>query len=154
MDTSSGQSIDIRLPDLEATKWVASRLAEVLEPGTIVTLEGPLGAGKTTLVRSYLAASGFRGRVRSPTYTLIEVYPGVAHFDLYRLADPEELEWLGARDYFGDNTVCFIEWPEKGEGFLPPPDLVFSLVVEREERRLLITACTERGRRIFRKING
>ncbi len=152
MDTPAGQSIEVWLPTPEATEEIASRLAGELMPGLIVYLRGALGAGKTTLVRGFLKAVGYRGRVRSPTYTLVEVYPGVAHFDLYRLGDPEELEWLGARDYFADATLCFVEWPEKGGGYLPPPDLVFDLVVAGEGRRLIITAYSDPGARVICKL--
>ncbi len=152
MDTPPGQSIAIDLPDPGATREFASGMVDVLEPGTVVYLKGTLGTGKTTFVRMFMEAAGYRGRIRSPTYTLVEVYPGVAHFDLYRLSDPEELEWLGGRDYFGGDTLCFIEWPEKGTGYLPPADLIFDLEVRGTGRRLVMTACTGRGHRILQKM--
>ncbi len=153
MDTPTGQSIiEVVLPGPEATAAFARKLVKVLAPGLVVYLRGELGAGKTTLVRGFLQAAGFQGRVRSPTYTLVEVYPGVAHFDLYRLADPEELEWLGARDYFGGETLCFIEWPEKGEGVLPAPDLIIELTRVGEGRRLTVSVHSERGEKILEKL--
>lgn len=104
---------------------IATEYASKLKAGNVVFLHGNLGAGKTTFVKGILRSLGYDGNVKSPTYTLVESYEfdglTIHHFDLYRLADPEELEWIGFRDYFNENSVCFIEWPEKGEGFLSNP---------------------------------
>ncbi|MDD2770156.1 MAG: tRNA (adenosine(37)-N6)-threonylcarbamoyltransferase complex ATPase subunit type 1 TsaE [Methylococcus sp.] len=131
------------LPDEAATLAFAARLQTTLPPGYVVFLRGNLGAGKTTLVRGYLRAAGYQGTVKSPTYTLVEEYALadciVYHFDLYRLNDPEELEWMGIRDYFRPDSLCFVEWPEKGEGFLPAPDLEIYLEPENTGRRLRIS---------------
>lgn len=138
------------LPDPEATAEWGQRLASVLPEGLVVTLDGDLGAGKTALVRGVLHALGHTGPVRSPTYTLIEPYRVAGrrlfHLDLYRLADPEELEMVGFRDLFDEPAVVLVEWPERGTGVLPLPDLALSLVREGEGRRLTVTAPTDSGR--------
>ncbi len=119
-------------------------------------LQGTLGAGKTTLSRGILRALGHRGAVKSPTYTLVETYSlgnrTLHHFDLYRLGDPEELEYLGIRDYLAGDNLCLIEWPERGEGLLPPPD--WRLVIEPlpEARRVHLHAETPAGEALLRAL--
>jgi tRNA threonylcarbamoyladenosine biosynthesis protein TsaE len=120
----------------EDTEHFGAALARAQPAGpalAVVYLAGDLGAGKTTLARGFLAARGIKADVRSPTYTLTEVYPlessTVVHADLYRLQDPEELETLGLRDYAQDGYVWLVEWPERAGGRLPAADLSLSLLV-------------------------
>lgn len=126
--------------------------------GAVIFLHGDLGMGKTTLCRGVLGHFGHSGAVKSPTYTLVEPYElaerSVYHFDLYRLGDPEELEFFGIRDYFDDVSVCLIEWPEKGEGVLASADLELSLVVEGEGRQISWKANTPRGQQLSAALEG
>ena len=137
------------LPDSAATEAFGARLARCCARGLLVFLYGPLGAGKTTLVRGLLRAAGYGGPVRSPTYTLIEPYAtpqgNFYHLDLYRLADPEELEWIGVRDLFDERHLCLIEWPERGAGFLPRADLSLTLGIEGAGRRVHAQAASKAG---------
>lgn len=116
------------------------KLAECLCGRGVIFLRGPLGAGKTTLVRGLLNACGHLGSTKSPTYTIVEPYQVDSrkfyHFDLYRIADPEELEYMGFRDYLDEEAMCLIEWPEKGADFLPSADLEITLAYENGARRI------------------
>lgn len=145
--------LQLELPDADAQQAWGGRLAAALagRPG-VIYLQGELGVGKTTLVRGLLQALGHRGPVRSPTYTLIEPYetltPPVWHLDLYRLGDASELEYLGFSDLLDGRSLVLIEWPERGAGALPAPDLRVQIdYVESEAgseigsgRRLRLTA--------------
>lgn len=115
-----------------ATVAFGTKLAQAIQPNMTIYLHGDLGAGKTTLVRGLLHALGYVGKVKSPTYTLVEPYQikynsastlMLYHFDLYRFNDEEEWEEAGFRDYFNASSVCIIEWPEKAQNCLPTPDL-------------------------------
>lgn len=148
MDDSSVWSL--RLVDEAATLAAGRQLARGLGGGVIVTLHGDLGAGKTTLTRGVLAGLGHVGRVRSPTYTLVEPYElptlAVYHFDLYRFADPAEWRDAGFAEYFGPHSLCLLEWPEKAQGCLPPADLAIHLDLDGDGRQLTVTALTPRGK--------
>lgn len=143
-------SVRLFLKDEAATLKAGTQLAVALNTGAVIYLEGDLGAGKTTFTRGVLRACGYQGSVKSPTYTLCEPYElsddrQLCHFDLYRLSNPEELEFLGIRDYIASNAILFIEWPSRGEGWLPPADLSVSLSESGEGRELTMVALTARG---------
>ena len=137
------------------TLTLGRALAALLEPGMTVHLRGDLGAGKTTLVRGVLRGLGYEGRVKSPTFTLLEPYNFsrlyLYHFDFYRFLDPQELLDSGFREYFNPQSVCLIEWPEKAPD-LPPADLDIELQVAGEGRSIAIMAHTEVGRRCLDKL--
>lgn len=142
------------LADEAATLDLGRTLARVLGGGGILHLTGTLGAGKTTFTRGLLHALGHSGAVKSPTYTLVEPYQlndlKVFHFDLYRLGDPEELEYMGIRDYFSEQNLCIVEWPEKGAGVLPAADITIALVPAQGGRHANITAHSPRGETMLR----
>ena len=153
----------IIIPNSDAMMAFGGKIADQFSDGGIVLLNGDLGAGKTTLVRGLLRHLGYEGIVKSPTYTLVEPYSIeelekkhthsyktakkgggdknkriIYHFDLYRLADPEELEYIGGRDYWNSNALCLIEWPEKAQGYLPEADLEITIHHQDESRRIEI----------------
>ncbi|QSX40256.1 tRNA (adenosine(37)-N6)-threonylcarbamoyltransferase complex ATPase subunit type 1 TsaE [Shewanella cyperi] len=139
----------IYLASEEDTIALGRRLAAALKPPLVLYLSGELGAGKTTFSRGLIQSLGHQGAVKSPTYTLVEPYelPGVEvyHFDLYRLADPEELEFMGIRDYFTPNSLCIVEWPERGQGLLPAADIQLQLKYANSGRELILTSATAAG---------
>lgn len=143
-------SLTLDLPDEAATERLGARLAQALPRLRLLYVRGPLGAGKTTLVRGLLRALGHAGAVKSPTFTLVEPYAlegfTLYHFDLYRLEDPEELEFLGMRDYLQGNDVCVVEWPERAGAVLPLPDLdVMIRLNNNRGRSVQLEAHTEAG---------
>ncbi len=139
--------------ELEA---IAARLAGHVAASLMIYLRGPLGAGKTTFARGFLRGLGYQGVVKSPTYTLVEPYHFDSmmcyHFDLYRLADPEELEFTGARDYFSASSICLVEWPEKAAGFLPEEDIDCALEHHPQGRKMTLTACSAKGDEILLRL--
>lgn len=134
-------------------KDIAGAIQAALPAPSVIYLEGDLGAGKTTFSRYFIQSFGHEGAVKSPTYTLVEPYElkrvSIYHFDLYRLADPEELEFMGIRDYFSDNAVSLIEWAEKGEGCLASADLVISITTDGEGRRFQVQAKSSHGSKVL-----
>lgn len=145
--------IERHLRDPDAQLAFGVRLAACLPATCVIYLDGDLGTGKTTLTRGILAGLGHRGSVRSPTYTLIEPYQvadgAFYHLDLYRLSDPEELEYLGLRDLLDSPARWVIEWPDRGAGLLPPPDLRLQIDYLTDGRRLRLDGCTTTGRTIL-----
>ncbi len=130
------------------------RLAATSLPGNVFFFQGELGVGKTTLARGFLRACGHKGAVKSPTYTLVEHYVLAAHtvfhFDLYRLVDAEEFEYMGGRDYFNPQSICLIEWAENGAGFLPEADLVITINYQNTEQRYVqLVSESSEGQRIL-----
>lgn len=144
------------LADEGATLALGQRLGLALRPGLKVYLRGDLGAGKTTLVRGVLRALGYQGRVKSPTFALVEVYCVsrlyLYHFDFYRFKNPEEWRDAGFREQFGGPGVCLVEWPEKAAGLLPAPDLTITLEHDGSGRIARLTSASEQGRQCLDQI--
>ena len=156
---SADSAIVVQASREQDVQDLAARVAALVRPPLIVHLVGPLGAGKTVFARAFIHALGYSGRVKSPTYALLEQYPArfgeasgqVLHVDLYRLVDPEELEFVGLTDLLDETTVLLVEWPEKGGAFVPPPDLVVRLADDPRddapERRSVILETPDPGLR-------
>ena len=141
--------LTLHLSGEDAMTQFGEKISQVTESNGIIFLSGDLGAGKTTLSRGIIRGLGHVGAVKSPTFTLVEPYEigrnRAYHFDLYRLVDPEELEFLGIRDYFEGEALCLIEWPDLGAGFLPKPDLIITIVPHAEGRALTLSPKSPRG---------
>lgn len=146
---------------VEETQTLAARLAGCCvqachDNGILLTLEGDLGAGKTTFSQGFIQSLCPGARVRSPTFSLMETYDGpgcqIHHLDLYRLNDPDELEYLGLRDLFTWHNICLIEWASRGEGWLPRADLALVLQVLGEHRQLKLLANTATGKLILEQM--
>lgn len=156
--------MSIFLADEQATMAFGQTLARFCPSGLNVYLYGDLGAGKTTLVRGFIQSFFVNAKVKSPTYTLVEDYDlnsseqnpndlkHVYHFDLYRLGDPEELEYLGGRDYFSADAVCLVEWPQRGEGWLAKPDLEITLQYQEDGRKVELQSHTHKGKLLSTQI--
>jgi tRNA threonylcarbamoyladenosine biosynthesis protein TsaE len=145
------------LPNEDATRALAIQVADALEDGQVFYLHGPLGAGKTSFARALLTALGVGERVKSPTYSLIEGYVAQGrpawHLDLYRIADPAELEWLGLDALSDPAAVVLVEWPERGTGALPAADLEWQLAYAGDGRHAKVRAITDRGERLLSRLD-
>jgi len=139
----------IPIPDDQSMRAFGQILGKMLPKSLVVYLRGELGAGKTTLVRGLLRGLGYSGAVKSPTYTLVEEYElahrHIYHLDLYRLADPEELEFLGLRDWLEEEAVLIFEWPQMGRGVAPLADLDIEIRYDGTARNVMVTGCTQAG---------
>lgn len=139
-----------------AMEALGAALGHAMQGRGVIYLRGDLGAGKTTLSRGLIRGQGHAGAVKSPTFTLVEPYElsgrAIYHFDLYRLLDPEELEFLGIRDYLTGDSLCLIEWPEKGEGVLPRPDMTITITATESGRRLAIEGLSAHGQKACQQL--
>jgi tRNA threonylcarbamoyladenosine biosynthesis protein TsaE len=144
--------VELFLADEEATMALGRRLAAALPDGLVAYLYGDLGAGKTTFARAFLRALGVGERVKSPTYSLVEGYDigerQAFHLDLYRIADPGELEWLGLDSLAEPGAIVLVEWPERGAGALPPVDLAMTFRHETSGRAVRLASKSPLGERI------
>ena len=143
----------------QETETFAAKVAKIcsgIESAIHIHLIGDLGAGKTTFCRGFIQSLGYSGRVKSPTYTLVEPSSvngrQVFHFDLYRLADPEELEFIGIRDYSSGNSISLIEWPSKGTGLLPDPNLEISIEFTEQGRNIMVKGLNAIGDLVIRQL--
>lgn len=148
--------IDTFLPTEKAMLDFGARLANACGKSAVIFLYGNLGAGKTTLARGFLRGLGYEGNVKSPTYTIVESYSlqsiTVYHFDLYRVRDVQELEFIGIKDYFNENSICLIEWPEHGAEMLPPADLACYIEAHHEGRKIKLEAYSAEGKNIVNQL--
>ena len=148
------EKVERILSDEQALISLAKDFSGCLRPGLVIYLQGNLGAGKTVFARGVLQGLGYAGLVKSPTYSLVEPYVidqllTCYHFDLYRLSDPEELEFTGSRDYFNSQSICMIEWPEKASGYIPAADMVIKLHYHEQGRKIRFLACSEIAKRLM-----
>ncbi len=139
-----------------AMQILGRTLARLCSGACVIYLIGDLGAGKSTLARAFLRELGVTGTIKSPTYSLVELYEVAGrqlyHLDLYRLADPEELEYLGIRDWLGEGALSLVEWPQLGRGVLPCADLEITIDYAQSQRRVRIEALSQLGRKIQQQL--
>jgi tRNA threonylcarbamoyladenosine biosynthesis protein TsaE len=155
------QQLTAFLPDESATRALGAALAQAVAPGLVIYLHGDLGAGKTALTRALLQAAGHAGPVKSPTYTLSEPYRialggqpvNLIHYDLYRMSSPEEFLDAGFREDFDGRNICIVEWPEKGEPVLPPPDVRILLEVSGLGRKVELQALSDLGQLCLERLH-
>lgn len=149
-------SFEQLLPSELDTDALGNDIASLIRDGIIIYLVGDLGAGKTRLAQGIIHGLGFSGHVKSPTYTLVESYrvndSAIFHFDLYRLMDPMELEFMGIQDYFDYDNIILIEWPDKGAGMIEQADVRIHLDYAEQSRKVLLTSETERGAAVINKL--
>ena len=150
------EELSLTLPTEADTEQLGQLLAAELTPPCVIYLMGDLGAGKTRLTRAVLQSKGHNGVVKSPTYTLVEPYQiaqqQIYHFDLYRLTDPSELEYMGIRDYFTTDALVFVEWPDHGKGYIDNPDITITMSYDGDGRQVNITAHTDWGSKIINQL--
>jgi tRNA threonylcarbamoyladenosine biosynthesis protein TsaE len=148
--------VELQISSEDEMLRLGELLSSALRTIRLVTFTGDLGAGKTTLVRGILRGRHYQGAVKSPTFTLVEPYDledqPIYHFDLYRLDAPEELEFIGTREYLQGEGLCLIEWPEKGIGFLPEPDLTVTINKNPRGRLVTIEFPSDRGKAVADKL--
>ncbi|TAL85562.1 MAG: tRNA (adenosine(37)-N6)-threonylcarbamoyltransferase complex ATPase subunit type 1 TsaE [Rhodanobacter sp.] len=151
-----GRELHYPLPDEAATAALGQALASRLQEGLVIYLHGPLGAGKTSFARALLQACGVQERIKSPTYSLMEGYLALGrpawHLDLYRIADPGELEWLGLDALAQPDALVLVEWPERGAGVLPAADLELSLSYLGTGRDAWLRGATARGEQVLQSL--
>ena len=148
---------EVEVPGEQASAQLAGKFADAMNPPCVVYLQGDLGAGKTLFTRAYVHALGFEGYVKSPSYGLLETYRAggqtVLHLDLYRIEDPEELEYLAIRDLYGPDCVLMVEWPDRGENFLPDADVLLEFSEKGESRFIKCIPFSTEGRKLAQKVS-
>lgn len=151
-------AVILDLPDEKASEHFATRLALGLIPPLILTFSGDLGAGKTTIVRAMLKSLGVQSAIKSPTFSLVESYYcehiPIHHFDLYRIHHEDELEYLGFRDYFTNESICCIEWAQNAGRALPKVDIRFNLSIKGAGREMQMSAYSDAGKKILACLAG
>ena len=158
MNIEYDKSLVLDLENEKASEELAERLAHCLSAPAIITFSGEIGTGKTTIIRAMLKRMGIRSAIKSPTFSLVESYQcmnfNVHHFDLYRIHQEDELEYIGFRDYFSDANVCCIEWAEHAGKALPNIDIRFKLSIKGAGRTMHIDALSDAGERILACLAG